>query len=61
MATAPRSTILYSDGRKTMGLRGSSISMKDLAYFRARIAFFEEDPKAVKSVAKNIGGGTIAT
>ena len=39
--------------------------MKDFACFRAGIASFEKDPKAVnsvKSVAKNIGGlDTVAT
>ena len=65
MATAPRSTILYSEGQKITGLRGSSSFMKDFACFRAGIASFEKDPKAVnsvKSVAKNIGGlDTVAT
>ena len=35
--------------------------MKDLAYFRAGFKVFEEEPNFVKSAAKNIVGGTVAT
>ena len=61
MATAPRSTILYSDGWKLMDFSGRSILMKDLACFRAGFTVFEEEPNFVKSTAKNIVGGTAAT
>ena len=62
MASAPRSAILYSEGWKITGLSGSSTFMKDFACFRAGVSSFEKDPKAVKSVAKNIAGlETVAT
>ena len=61
IATAPRSTILYSDGWKLMDFWGRSISMKDLACFWAGFKNFEEEPYFVKSAAKNIVGRTVVT